>query len=207
MQALTRVAVANRIAEATQTPDTLENSRSCWCTPDALYGLLYREFHFNLDGAADESNTKCARWLERVGTNSSPICYATRGCIGDAFSYRPQTGHAPHDVIFVNPPYSGAKYGEQPLLDWCRLFVKWRIQGANVVALLPASTSERWFEFAAEHADHVRLLTPRVKFDPPPGVQASSNAGGNAVFVFDGVERNSKIVVWNWRNGLYGGAA
>jgi phage N-6-adenine-methyltransferase len=188
MQALTSVSMITT---------TDENPRSCWRTPDSVFILLDREFSFNLDGAAHAHNAKCSRWLGRDGKPH-------RGCLGDAFDYRPST--EPQDVIFVNPPYSGAKHGEAPLLDWCRLFVKWRIQGAVVVALLPASTSERWFEFAAKHADQVRLSTPRVKFIPPPGVVSSSNAGGNAVFVFDGVARSQRIVVWNWRAAWNGGA-
>jgi phage N-6-adenine-methyltransferase len=160
---------------------SVEHPRSCWRTPDAVYSLLHSEFDFNIDGAADASNAKCARWLDRAS---------------DAFTHDSSAS----ERIFLNPPYSGTKYGEHTLRQWVELAVRWRSQGGIVVMLLPASTSERWFSFASERSDHVRLLTPRVQFVPRDGVRASSNTMGSAVFVMDGVDRPQKIVVWNWRN-------
>ena len=36
-----------------------------WATPQYLFDELDREFHFDLDVCADESNHKCARYFDR----------------------------------------------------------------------------------------------------------------------------------------------
>ena len=37
-----------------------------WATPQYLFDQLDREFHFNLDVCADETNHKCARYFDRL---------------------------------------------------------------------------------------------------------------------------------------------
>lgn len=43
----------------------LSSNKDDWCTPQALFDELDREFHFDLDAAASDNNAKCKRYFTK----------------------------------------------------------------------------------------------------------------------------------------------
>lgn len=140
-------------------------SRDDWETPAHVFHALDREFHFELDGAATELNSKCPLYLSNDPLDNGPA----NG--GDAFKYEIGWWKS----IWVNPPYGN-------LMPWVELFKRWADAGATVVALLPANTDTKWFESVWLFADEIRFVKGRIQFVGT----TSSNPGGSMVVVYRG---------------------
>lgn len=108
-----------------------------WATPQDLYDQLHAEFHFTVDVCASASNAKCARFF-------------TKELDGLAQRW---TG-----TCWMNPPY-GRTIG-----DWVGKAHESALQGATVVALLPARTDTAWWHDHVVHASEVRFLRRRLRF-------------------------------------------
>ena len=110
-----------------------------WATPPEFFKELDKEFHFNLDPAADEFNHKCDRYftiaenglLQEWGGNS----------------------------VFCNPPY-GREIGK-----WVeKAYRTNKESGDLVVMLLPARTDTKWFHDFIYHKAEIRFIKGRLKF-------------------------------------------
>jgi phage N-6-adenine-methyltransferase len=90
-----------------------------WGTPQSFFDELNAEFHFNLDAAASESNTKCKRFYSKEDD-----------AMTQTWSGR----------VWLNPPY-GAKLTPA--------FVRKASEERNnckvIVVLVPARTSTQWW--------------------------------------------------------------
>jgi len=114
-------------------------------TPQWLFKLLDDEFHFTLDGAADESNAKCNEYLDEEI---------------DALSVSWED-----DVVFCNPPYSRGRGTEK----WVQKAWSESQDRATVVVLLPASTDTHWWHQYVLDRGEIRFVNGRLKFDDLPG--------------------------------------
>ena len=163
----------------------MENSRSKWSTPQCLFDVLDREFKFTLDAAASEENAKCDKFYTREQDSMS-------------IEWRDER-------VFLNPPYSRKSIESYGVEGWlAKAHVSASQHGSLVVVLTPGDCSTGWFAKYAELASEVRLLNPRVKFVPPPGVKESSPEKGNALFVFRpgaemALESDGDVKIWLWR--------
>lgn len=118
-----------------------------WETPDELFQLYDRTYHFGLDAAANETNHKCPIWFGPGGVREDALEGSWRG----------------YGNIWLNPPYSRKLQAE---------FVKKAVYEAmrwgefSVVCLLPARTDTKlfhdyiWNKIGAE----VTFLRGRLKF-------------------------------------------
>jgi len=129
--------------------------RDEWGTPQWLFDELDREFGFDLDAAATDLNSKCARHLE------------------DALTPDPWPG----ERIWLNPPYSSH------LLESFlrRADVESRL-GKTIVTLLPSRTETSWWHnLVITRAAEIRFIRGRVAFQPPPEITIGP-AGNRPVF-------------------------
>lgn len=108
-----------------------------WATPQHLFDALDREFHFELDVCADESNHKCPRYFDRAADGLSQ---EWKG------------------VCWMNPPY-GRQIGA-----WVEKAANAARGGAVVVCLLPARTDTRWWRDFVMQATELRFINGRVRF-------------------------------------------
>jgi phage N-6-adenine-methyltransferase len=111
-----------------------------FATPWLLFDLLDKEFHFTIDVCASGHNHKVARYWS-IATNA--LLQIWRG------------------VCWCNPPYS-------EITPWIKKCREAASNGAVVVALVPARTSEKWFHDCCFDAE-IRLLRGRIKFNGAPG--------------------------------------
>jgi phage N-6-adenine-methyltransferase len=126
-----------------------------WSTPQWLFDLLDKEFHFDYDAAANEHNTKCGdNWLQ----NALEDPWMKWG----------------GKVFFLNPPYS--KIGK-----FMKKAYEESLKGAVVVCLIPCRTDTiYWHEYVMK-AHEIRLIMGRLKF----GDSKNSAPFPSCVVVFD----------------------
>lgn len=109
-----------------------------WETPDALFAVLHREFHFTTDVAALPHNAKCADFF-------------TPGQDGLRQTW--------HGVCWMNPPYG------KVLRQWIRKAYESAKAGALVVCLLPARTDTVWWHDYVLPCAELRYIRGRVQFN------------------------------------------
>ena len=162
-------------------PGPAVDARDCWRTdPRVLRAplmLLGRE-RFDLDAASEP------------GLNPLADHCITR----EMDAHRTVWGRA-GDLVWCNPPFSGDGGGK---VAWSRLAWTWAQRGRVVCLLLPV-----WGDRYAAQLDavcSVRIsLTPRVRFLPPPGVQATSpNQTPHAIWVLGWRGADRLSVAWDW---------
>lgn len=112
-----------------------------WSTPDDLWKALDRRHHFGVDLAASANNTKCPVFVSKEQNTLTH----------DWFALWKMNG-----TLWLNPPYS------KPNLP---LFMAKARQlgrdGGDIVCLVPASTSEAWFQDNILRGSDVLLMQPR----------------------------------------------
>jgi len=107
-----------------------------WATPQSFYDELNKEFNFDLDVCASDTNNKCSR-------------YFTKELNGLAQKW--------DGIIWMNPPY-GREIGE-----WMKkAFESWE-EGATVVCLVPSRTDTKWWHDYAMKGK-IRFIRGRLKF-------------------------------------------
>jgi phage N-6-adenine-methyltransferase len=118
-----------------------------WETPQALFDKLNKEFHFNMDAAANEHNAKCPMFFDKDDD----------GLKMNWLEYAPPDGR--QAVIFLNPPYGKA------IGQWMKKAYTESTKGCTVVCLVHARTDTKWFQdFVLPYAAEIRFIRGRVKF-------------------------------------------
>lgn len=133
-----------------------------WGTPETLFQLLNEEFHFTLDGAADESNHKCDRWL---GPGSPHGLTNTL-----------EVNLTPGERVFINPPYSMTA----EFMGW----IDDNRKDNLFVCLVPARTDVKWFHryVWSEKLNRpyggveIRFIKGRVKFTTSEPLTTKANS-------------------------------
>jgi len=108
-----------------------------WETPEWLFNKLNEEFHFDMDCAATEANSKTKLFLDQER---------------DALSC--DWG----DPSFCNPPYS-------KIAAFMKKAYEEAVKGATVVCLIPSRTDTRYFHNYCMKASEIRLIKGRLKFN------------------------------------------
>ena len=110
-----------------------------WATPPEFFLELDKEFHFDLDPAADDINHKCDRYFT----------VAEDGLLQEWGDHS----------VFCNPPY-GREIGK-----WVEKAYRTNKESGNlVVMLLPARTDTRWFHDFIYKKAEIRFVKGRLKF-------------------------------------------
>jgi DNA N-6-adenine-methyltransferase (Dam) len=105
-------------------------------TPQSLFQIYDRRFHFTRDVCASKYNAKCRIWISK---KTDALMVPWRG------------------TCWMNPPFAR-------LYDWISKAHRSAQEGATVVALIPAWTSEKWFhEFCCQ--SEVILLRDLAHFN------------------------------------------
>lgn len=114
--------------------------KDLWGTPDEVFLPLTKEFNFDLDPCCTNDTAKCYKFY-------TP---ADNGLI--------QSWEGRN--VFVNPPYSRGNIDE-----WVKVCCMEGLSKAGVVvALLPVSTSAKWFHTYVLDKAEIRFFDGRIKF-------------------------------------------
>lgn len=125
-----------------------------WATPPDFFEELDREFHFDLDPCADETNHKTPEYFTKEQD----------GLLQDWSGRR----------VFCNPPYGRA------IAAWVeKAYREGTKDGTIVVMLIPARTDTRYFHDFILHRSEIRFVPGRLKFNRGGG--GSGEFGRRAV--------------------------
>jgi len=155
-------------------------------TPQDLFDVLNKVFHFHLDVACDDDNCKC------------PIGYTEEDNSLDT-DWVDWASSCQPCVCWCNPPYSNwAEFAKKACEE--------REKGATVVMLIPPRTdSKAWHEYIMQ-ADEVIQLKGRVSF-VVDGKPMTGNTVGSVVVVFrpriPGIDYGPpKFLSWDWKENI-----
>lgn len=111
-----------------------------WETPQYLFDIFNKLYHFDIDICASADNAKCDRYFTKSD---------------DALSKEWD-----FNSIWCNPPYG------RKIIDWIRKAYFSHIQYNNtIVMLLPSRTDTVWFHnYIYEKADIIHFIKGRLKF-------------------------------------------
>ena len=130
-----------------------------WTTPQALYDILDKEFHFTLDPCATSENHKCENYhtIEEDGLNQD------------------WSGQN----VFCNPPYSQiAKWVQKAYHEGCK-------DNTIVVLLIPARTDTSYFHNYIYKRAEIRFIKGRLKF----GDSKNSAPFPSMIVIFRGAKK------------------
>lgn len=136
-----------------------------WETPDWLFNLLNDEFQFTMDPCCEESTARCDRYFTE---EDNGLVESWKG-----------------NVCFVNPPYSRERIGL-----WASRCYQMSLEpNTIVVALIPVSTSARWFHESILNKGQLRWVRGRLRFKGAPHTAPFSSV----VVVFGSEEKDITI--------------
>lgn len=107
-----------------------------WPTPQDFYDKVNGEFHFTLDVAATDENTKCIRYFTE---ETDALCMSWD-----------------NELVWCNPPYG------RTLAKWVKKASE--ALGGVVVMLIPARTDTRYFHDYIYGKAEIRFIKGRLKF-------------------------------------------
>lgn len=154
--------------------------RQEWETPSDLFGVLDREFGFDLDVCATAANTKHPVFI-------SPSCNALKKNM--PWLFLKSRG-------WLNPGFANP-------MPWCeKAHTEVQRDPTNLVVQIGlVSVSAAWWRFACTHASEIRLLSPRPQFVAPPGIKQTSNPRESVIIVW---RKKTEVnpppaYIWSWR--------
>ena len=129
-----------------------------WATPQEIFDELNREFNFNLDVCATESNHKCNLFFTQKDDGLSKKWGGYR--------------------VFCNPPYS-------KISEWVKkAYYESFTPNTLIVLLIPARTDTKYFQEYIYNRSEIRFIKGRLKFGnsknsaPFPSMIVIFRAGG-----------------------------
>jgi site-specific DNA-methyltransferase (adenine-specific) len=141
-----------------------------WSTPQWLFDLLDKEFHFDVDAACTSENSKCP-----FGFLPQTDCDNRHSLIIDWYEHG--------GIFWLNPPYS--KIGA-----FMKKAYEESLKGAVVVCLIPSRTDTKYWHDYVMKAQEIRFVKGRLKFEAPcynlgedTGIKRSSCAPFPSVIV------------------------
>lgn len=138
----------------------LSSKKMDWCTPQAFFDDLNREFHFVLDAAAMPENAKCTQYF-------TPET--------DGLSRSWDVGGS----VFCNPPY-GRRLGK-----WVKKAYSEHVRGGvTIVMLIPARTDTSYFHDYIYGKAEIRFLRGRLKFEDENGAAMNPAPFPSMVVIF-----------------------
>lgn len=117
-----------------------ESAKQDWETPSNLFNRINDIFHFTIDLAATENNTKCKKFISE-----------------DSLSI-PWKG-----IGWLNPPYGGEVLNR--LSNWVeKAFKDSKEFQSTIVMLLPARTNTKWWHKFCMKSYEIMFIEGRPKF-------------------------------------------
>jgi phage N-6-adenine-methyltransferase len=124
--------------------ETIATPKDEWGTPQKIFDKINDEFHFTLDAAANEENTKCKLFIDKeLDAMKINWCEFARG-----------------GNIWLNPPYS--KGNVERFMQ--KAYMESEKGLGVVVCLVPVDFSTNWWHDYVMNAAEIRAIKTRVKF-------------------------------------------
>lgn len=139
-----------KLRELAQSKGCLQKDK--WETPDKVFNDLNNEFKFELDPCCEIHTAKCKLFFTESDDGLSKSWAGFR-------------------AVFVNPPYSRGNIDK-----WMAKCKKEASQGVVIVALIPVSTSSKWWHDYVWKHSIIRYYKGRIRFKGAPFTAPFSSA-------------------------------
>jgi len=116
----------------------MSSNTDLWETPQWLFDKLNKQYQFTLDVCAISKNAKCKSFYN---PEEDGLMQIWRG------------------ICWMNPPYG------REIKKWVKKAYESSLQGATVVALLPARTDTAWFWDYVINKAKITFIRGRLKFE------------------------------------------
>lgn len=158
-----------------------------WQTPDHIFEIFDREYQFDLDAAANESNAKCKKWFGRGGVAEDALK------VDDWWNYG--------ERVWCNPPFQEPQQSQfLAHITNQVLTAHQRGESLTIVTIIPATPeTSRWEESVSKGSELI-FLVPRVAYvDPASQKEKAGARWGSAVVVFDaGITEQEYPIQTRW---------
>jgi phage N-6-adenine-methyltransferase len=174
---------------------TEKELRQEWRTPQDFFGMLDQEVGgFDIDVAADASNTKCWLYLDKDEDDALSM-------MSGWFTVKPKNGDFVHPMkAWCNPPY------DNPSPWITKAFVETtNTPGSVVYMLLNLSAGTKWHTKAAQMASEMRIMAgKRLRFEPPSDDinDSSGPSQSQVLLVFRHGPAPINVFNWDWHDDL-----
>lgn len=137
--------------------------RDLWQTPEFVFDYYDNRFGFQWDLACDADNRLC-----EFGSTEELSAFDT---LSTQFWKTP---------VWCNPPYSN-------IMPWVEKCIDISVKSdTQVVMLIPADTSVKWFKKAFDNCTECHFISGRLSFvNAETQKPVSGNNKGSVVFIFD----------------------
>lgn len=146
-----------------------KSENQSWQTPKELFDKLNKEFNFDIDAAADSTNSLCSKWFGKDGVLEN----ALEGSWKD---------HG--KSFFLNPPYN-AKLQDKFITK----IIEEAKKECTIVCLLPVRTDTKRWDNIFNCASEIRFIARRLKFSN----SKNSATFPSAVVIFSPDQDNLKV--------------
>lgn len=116
------------------------NKKDKWATPQYFFDNLNKKYNFTLDTCCEIETAKCKKYYTEE----------ENGLIQDWSD----------EVVFCNPPYSRGNIDK-----WMKKCYEESLKGTKIVALIPVSSSSKWFHNYVWNKCELIFLDKRLKFE------------------------------------------
>ena len=157
--------------------------RDEWRTPPEFVAGIERRWSLALDVAADAYCAVAPRYIDHA-TNALECDWLldwkiAAGYDSNPAAFSPSLPVGGLGALWCNPPYSLVS----DFVDACHRNAE--ATRRTVLLLAPSSVGTKWWARAFGLAVEVWHVDARLRFEPPPGIAATSNTAGSTLFVFE----------------------
>lgn len=138
-----------------------------WRTPQWLFDMFDKRYHFDLDAAASSDNALCPHF------NSVKIPFQ---------SVLPKHLLDTSTAIFCNPPYDVKSL--KSFIDFIVNYTKisnYENRHIVTVLLVPCKTDQSWWQLSCQYATELHFICGRLRFSETKETSQQSHA----IFIFD----------------------
>jgi phage N-6-adenine-methyltransferase len=170
--------------------------RQEWQTPAAFRLAVRAEFDLVLDVAATQANTVAPFYYDAELDGLARPWFGALNYVASQAQEGARVLCDQRGAVWCNPGFSN-------LAAWVQkaIYEVGQHQSATAVVMALAAVSTKWWRAGIAAGMEARLLSPRVQFDPAPGVPRSSNPREVALLIFRSPGQGSARppYIWNWR--------
>lgn len=149
--------------------DEMKNS---WSTDPVVFNALNKEFRFNLDAAASDTNHKVDNYLTKDDDALNVDWYL------HIIEYK-NINYVDNLTVWVNPPY-----GRGYIKRFMEKAIKEKAKGVTTVLLVPATLDAQWLPI--NEISEIRIITGgRLSFyNPETNKKVNGNTKGSMFVIF-----------------------
>lgn len=158
-----------------------KHRRDTWATPHSFYAVMDHLFHPSIDVCAMPTNSKCQTFIAppNFESSASEVKFITGRTLAGVDAMKTSwAGYG--SVAWCNPPYSD-------IMPWMDRASEMTKEGVTTIMLSHHGLATKWFHKHASQVAGLWILTPRINFIAPEGINGEGNQRDSLLWIFSAV--------------------